>query len=265
MTEELYDTMETGSALGALRDISGRLPGPFVVIGGWGVYLTVLDSYRREHDVPYIGSRDIDLGFHIDPDMDLATLKASPFARAIDAVRSVGYVPYGSFRYCRMIRKGTGEALTEERARQVPLHDLFYLFIDLMVDRAHTRHTDAFGAKAIDEPILARVFDEGIWNRVDVGGSTVLVPRPHMLLAMKLRAIPGRQKDDKVLKDACDIYALIWHSPEGYDEVLRSVRRDYPSECATGSAAVTEEVASRAAGHLGVDIETYRDVVRRLG
>jgi hypothetical protein len=265
VTEEIYDTMETGSALGALRDVAGRLPGPFVVLGGWGVYLTVTNSYSREHGVPYIGSRDIDLGFHIDLAADLDMLRASPFSRAIDVARSIGYVPYGSFRYCRMIRKGTGETLTEEEARRVPLYDLFYLFIDLMVDRVHPRHADAFGAKAIDEPILARVFDEEIWKRGEVGGTTVLVPRPHMLLAMKLKAISGRQKDDKVLKDACDIYALIWHSTEGFGDVLEPVRREYPSECRAGLAAVTDEVASRAAGHLGVDIETYRDVVRRLG
>ncbi len=265
MTEELYDTMETGSALEALRDISGRLPGPFVAIGGWGVHLTVLDSYQREHGVPYIASRDIDLGFHIDPATDMDGLKTTPFSRAIDVVRSIGYVPYGSFRYCRMMRKGTGETLTEEEAKRVPLYDLFYLFVDLMVDRVHPRHPDAFGAKAIDEPILARVFDEALWNRVRIGGTTVLVPYPHMLLAMKLKAIPSRQKDDKVLKDACDIYAHLWHSPEELDEVVAAVRREYASECASGSAAITDEVASRAAGHLGVEVETYRDVVRRLG
>ncbi len=264
MTEELYDTMETGSALGALRNIAGMLPGPFVVVGGWGVHLTVTASYEREHGVPYIGSRDIDLGFHIDPAADMEALRATPFSRAVDVVRSVGYVPYGSFRYCRMIRKGSGETLTEEDARHVPLYDLFYLFIDLLVDRIHPRHAEAFGAKAIDEPILARVLDEGLWRGVPIGRTTALVPRPHMLLAMKLRAIPSRQKDDKVLKDACDIYALMWHSPEAPGEVAGAVRREYPSECAAGLAVITDEVAGRAAAHLGVEIETYLDVVRRL-
>ncbi len=265
MTEEIYDTMETGSALGALRDIAGVLPEPYVVLGGWGVYLTVTDSYKREHDVPYIGSRDIDLGFHIDSSADMGELRTTPFSRAIDVIRSVGYVPYGSFRYCRMIRKGTGETLTEEDAKRIPLYDLFYLFVDLMVDRIHPKHQDAFGAKAIDEPILARVFDEALWKRVPVGETTVLVPSTHMLLAMKLKALPSRQKDDKVLKDACDIYALLWHSPEELGKIVAAVRREYASECASGLAAITDEVASRAAGHLGVEVETYRDVIRWLG
>jgi hypothetical protein len=264
MTEELYDTMETSNALEALMAVSGGLPKPFVVIGGWGVYLTVIDSYRREHDVPYIGSRDIDVGFHIDPTVTMDMLKASPFSKAIDVVRSVGYIPYGSFRYCRMIRKGTGESLTEEEAKRVPLYDLFYLFIDLMVDRIHPMHSEAFGAKAIDEPILARVFDEALWVEVDMGKATVLLPPPHVLLAMKLKAIPSRQKDDKVIKDACDIYALIWHSPVGYDAVLKAVKREYPKECRVGLTAITDDVARRAALHLGVDAETYREVVRRL-
>ena len=85
------------------------------------------------------------------------------------------------------------------------------------------------------------------------------------MLAMKLKAIPSRQKDDKILKDACDIYALIWHSPDGIERVLRSVKAEYPEECGSGRDAITHEVAARAAGHLGIDIEMYLEVANRLG
>ena len=101
-------------------------------------------------------SGPFDLGFHIDPAMSLGELRKSTFSKAIEAVRAEGYVPIGSFRFCKFIRKGTGEVLTEEQAKDVPMYDLFYLYVDLMVDHIHPKHNDVFGMKPLDEPVLAR-------------------------------------------------------------------------------------------------------------
>jgi hypothetical protein len=264
LTEELYDRLETQTALAALEALSKSLHGPFVLIGGWAVYLTALDSFRREHGAPYLGSRDVDIGFHVDTAMSVEALRSGTLARAVDVVKALGYVPLGSFRYCKFVRKGTGEFLTEEAAGKVPMYDLFYLYLDMMVDRIHPRHGDVFSARALDEPVLARVFDEKLGVTVNVGDVGVAVPPPHILLAMKLRSLPARQKDDKILKDACDIYALIWHSSAGYRDVLEMVRSEYPMECESGLKAITDDIAERAARHLGVDVEQYNGVVRRL-
>jgi hypothetical protein len=40
MTEELYERLETDAAKSALLALSLHLPEPFVVLGGWAVYLT---------------------------------------------------------------------------------------------------------------------------------------------------------------------------------------------------------------------------------
>jgi len=264
MTEELYDTQETRIALEALGALSAALPEPFVVLGGWAVYLTVLESYRREHGAPYLGSRDVDVGFHVDPAMSVDALRTSTFSKAIEIVRGLGYVPIGSFRYCKFIHKGTGEVLTEEQAKSVSMIDLFYVYVDMMVDRIHPQHDRVFKVKALDEPVLGRVFDERCGVSARLGDVSVVMPPPHLLLASKLRSIPGRQKDDKVLKDACDIYAVIWHSPVSYDRILSTVHKEYPQECATGLAAITDVIAERAARHLGVETEAYLGVVRKL-
>lgn len=265
MTEEMYDRDETGSALDALVQLAGALPEPFVLLGGWAVYHTVNDSYMQEHGSPYLGSRDIDVGFHVEPSWSDDELKGSPLSRAIGVARGIGYYPMGSFRYCRTIQKTTGRELTEEESKRIPIFDLFYLYLDIMVDRIHERQADLLGPKAMDEPLLTRLFDEDIGVLVPIGDAKALVPPPHLLLAMKLKAIPSRQKDDKILKDACDIYALLWHSPDGIERVLRSVKAEYPEECGSGRDAITHEVAARAAGHLGIDVETYLEVANRLG
>lgn len=68
MPDQLYDRVEYESALTALKEIVIQLPEPFVLIGGWGVYVTVNESFADEHGAPYLGSRDIDVCFQVDPE-----------------------------------------------------------------------------------------------------------------------------------------------------------------------------------------------------
>jgi len=264
VTVQMYDKDELTSAQGALETLVGILPGSMVLLGGWAVFHTVNDSYVREHDIPYLGSRDVDVGFHVDPSWTDDELASSPISQAIDVARDLGYHPMGSFRYCKFIQKMTGKVLTEEESKRVPSFDLFYLYLDIMVDLIHPRQAEVLGPKALDEPVLARVYEEDLTDTVMIGDRAVPVPPPHLLLAMKLKALPNRQKEDKVFKDACDIFALMWHSPEGAENVLRLVRTEYPKLCRSGLDAITDEVAARAASHLGIDIETYREVVGKL-
>lgn len=261
MTVPLYDAKETGVALEALGMISRVLPEPFLLIGGWAVYLTVNESYSKRHGAPYLGSRDIDVCFHIDPKLDIASLRHSTFAQALDVVRKEGYVPHGSYRFCKMIRRADGAVLTEEQAKRMDFHELTYLFIDMMVDNIHPSHKEIFRCDPIDEPIAARIFDEGSMIVRELGGFQAHIPNPSSLLATKLRSIPNRQKDDKLWKDACDIYSIIWHSPERYSSILARVKEHYPSDCAKAYSAITKEVAIRAAHHLGVEEEEFSGII----
>lgn len=264
MTVQMYDADELTSAQDALETLVEALPDTMILIGGWAVYHIVNGSYSQEHGIPYLGSRDIDVGIHVDPFWTNGELLSSPLSRAIEVAKGMGYGPMGSFRFCRFIQKGTDRSLTEDEAKRVPIYDLFYLYLDINVDQIHPRQAEVLGPKALDEPILARVYDEDISQMVRIGEFNVRVPPSHLLLAMKLKAIPNRQKEDKVFKDACDIYALLWHSPEEVGNVLRSVMAEYPEECRSGLDAITDEVAATAAAHLGIDVETYLDVVGRL-
>jgi hypothetical protein len=87
MTAPLYDVQETDAAMEALKAISRSLPEPFLLIGGWAVYLTVNESFSKIHGTSYLGSRDIDVCFHIDPGQDIDTLRNSSFARALKIVK----------------------------------------------------------------------------------------------------------------------------------------------------------------------------------
>lgn len=37
------------------------------LLGGWAVHIHVTDAFHEEHGRSYIGSRNIDLGVHVDP------------------------------------------------------------------------------------------------------------------------------------------------------------------------------------------------------
>ena len=264
MTEEIYDSFETQTALKALSSLTRSLPEPFILLGGWAVFFTSNKSYEKEHGVSYLGSRDVDIGFHIDPRMSVEELRQCTYSRAIEIIKDCGYCPTGSFRYCKFINKETGDILSEKEASGFPLHEIYYLYLDMMVDYVHPYHKKVFNCNALDEPILARVFKEGNGVTVSLGNDKVSIPPPYLLLATKLKAIPDRQKDDKILKDACDIYAIIWHSSEKYDGILDEIRREYPQECKNALEIITDGLAARAAQHLGIDSKQYNEVIRKL-
>jgi hypothetical protein len=264
MPEQLYDRVEYESALTALKEIVTQLPEPFVLIGGWGVYVTVNESFADEHGAPYLGSRDIDVCFQVDPECSESELRTCTFSQALAVIQSIGYSPDGSFRYCKIIKKDTGEVVTKEVARNIGMYDLFYLYIDVMVDNIHPKQKDVFGFHVLDEPVIRRVFSESTGVTVVFGGVELLIPPPVMLLATKLVSIQNRTKDDKLTKDACDIYAILWHSSISYKKILEEIHRQYPQECRAGFDAITDDVSKKAARHLGIDAETYRGVIQGL-
>jgi hypothetical protein len=264
MTVPLYDVQETNTAMEALRAISFSLPEPFLLIGGWAVYLTVNESFSKAHGTSYLGSRDIDVCFHIDPGQDVNTLRTSTFARALEVVKKEGYAPHGSYRFCKMIRKADGTILTERTAKEFPLYEITYLYIDMMVDNIHPQHKNIFKCDPLDEPIAAQIFMDDRYVKKTMGDFYVHIPSPASLLATKLRSISQRQKDDKLLKDACDIYSIIWHSSENYSSIVRKVKAEYPDDCVRARIAITKDVANRAAYHIGIERDEFIGVIDLL-
>jgi hypothetical protein len=262
--ENLYDHQETDVAWDALLTLSRDLPEPFVLIGGWAVYLTTNRSYQKEHGVGYLGSRDIDIGFHVDPDCSEEALRNSTFGKALEVLQETGYSPHGSFRYCKIIKRGSGEVLTEQKAASFPMHELFYLYVDMMVDNIHPKHKAVFKFDALDEPIILRVFNQKKFVRIKIGDGEVMIPPPGLLLASKLNSIPNREKNDKQWKDACDIYAIIWHSEQSYKEIISFVQEEYREPCDKAVKILTGDVAERAARHLGIEKERFLQVISLL-
>ena len=117
-----------------------------------------------------------------------------------------------SFRMLRSYHRETGRALGRDEEKRVPEYDLFRLYVDPMVDRVPDGFAEALGFRPIDEPLLRAVFEGGRGDEAEAFGARFTVPKPDVLLAAKVVALPDRCKEYKRHKDMADIYALIWHS-----------------------------------------------------
>lgn len=256
--------METDASFDALKILAAELPEPLILMGGWAVYLTVNKSYSEEHNAPYLGSRDVDLGFHIDIDGSIEDLKQSNFAKTLEILKVVGYWESGTSRFCRILDKRTGKSLNEKESGEIPFFDLFYLYINPMVDRIHPKNDDVFQIKPIDEPLLSDAIENGWMIEITIFGKTLLVPLPDTLLAMKLSSFPNRTKDDKKIKDACDIYALIWHSERPAKEIIHSLKQNFPEHIEKVKDHFSEDLIIKASYHLGVEPEQFKGVISQL-
>ncbi len=89
-----------------MQTVISKLREPVCVLGGWAVYLTVGENFKREHGRDYLGSRDIDIGFHIERDWRRTEMENSNLALAIITLKEMGFEPL-SFRFVKHFHADT--------------------------------------------------------------------------------------------------------------------------------------------------------------
>ena len=201
----MYDDVEVEISRRYLDKVTEVLDEPIVMLGGWAVYLTVNEGYKGLTGRGYIGSRDIDLGFHIDENSESKTLND-----VIETLREeLGFSPL-SFRLFKEIHRETGMELDKETARRTPSYNIFPMYVDLIVDHIPDDFRERFGFNPIDEPILGVLFEkESERTNIEFLGKLFWLPSPKVLLAMKVKSYPNRDKEHKRIKDMCDISSLL--------------------------------------------------------
>jgi hypothetical protein len=174
----MYEPYEIDISYKYLKTVVGRLEEPICLIGGWAVFQNVNKNFKKATGRDYIGSRDIDLGFHFETDWSEKDMHESTFAKSLQIIEEdLGFMPVG-FRYLKEFHIETEQELSNDEAKTTPQHFVFPLYIDPVVDTIHPK----------------------------------LLPKPHVLLATKLNSVIGRDKEHKRLKDIADIFALLWFS-----------------------------------------------------
>ena len=80
----MYPEFETRTSYKYLQKVISALEEPICIIGGWAVFFHVNKSFQKAQGRPYLGSRDIDLGFHLDNNATIEQMKNSSLAKSIE-------------------------------------------------------------------------------------------------------------------------------------------------------------------------------------
>jgi hypothetical protein len=247
-----------------MQTIFSQLKIQTCLLGGWAVYYLVNENFEKTTGRTYIGSRDIDLGFHINMDWNPEQLKNSEFATTIKIAENMGFSSV-SFRLVKDFNIDTGKELTPEESAKLPLHQIFQLYIDPIVDCIHPEIKNLLGFVPIDEPLLSLVFQEKMHRTQPLFGKNVLIPEPHVMLAMKINSAPRRDKEHKLIKDIADIYAILWHSDTKLSQLKEQLFAITPKEKVrkTVQKFSTEDI-SKVAAILGIDIKEISRVLKEI-
>ena len=205
----MYDKIETDISWSHLRTVIENLEEPIVLIGGWAVFLHVNENYKNSTGREYIGSRDIDLGFSSNSDFE-----RSPYKLTYDKLtEDLDFVPLSFGRLFKEMDRNTSETLSPETARTMPSFEIFQMYVDLIVDEITPEFEAFFGFTPIDEPLLEKVYEDE-QNRTERNDfkKRLWLPSPDLLLSMKIKSHPNRDKEHKRVKDLSDITALIMYS-----------------------------------------------------
>lgn len=158
---------------------------PVCLMGEWAVYLTVNTKFNEINGRDYIGSRDIDLGFHIDPKWSAKDLRGSALTQSANILKDRGFNGISS-RFVKYYDINTKEEITEEESKKKQSYEMFQLYVDPMGDNTHTDAHKILGFSLLDEPLLSQVFIDRKFVILKAFGGKFTLPTPETLIAMKI-------------------------------------------------------------------------------
>jgi hypothetical protein len=104
-----------------------------------------------------------------------------------------------------------------------------------------------------------------MYNIVTLFKEAVVLPQPHVLVAMKLNSAPNRDKENKRIKDIADIYALLWYSDIKLSQFKNQLLSIYPKEKARKvTQSFTEEDINKVSTAIGINPQEILRVLLEL-
>lgn len=254
----MYAEFETRTSYKYLQKVISALQEPICILGGWAVFLHVNKNFQKAQGRPYLGSRDIDLGFHFDKNATIEQMKNSSLAKSMDLLqKKLKFKPI-SFRLLKEIHTETEEEITE--GQMVPAHFVFPMYIDLLVDHIPSKFKEIFHFQPADEPLLRFVFEHSEHREeLKQFKKKLWLPKPELLLATKINALKHRDKEHKKIKDICDIFVLLWYSEDKPQDLKKKIIQFVPSKKINSSLSTISkedyEKASQQVNHSVVEIQ----------
>lgn len=254
----LYEDYEIEISQKNLATVMAKVKDPVCLLGGWAVYLTVNNRYIQATGREYLGSKDIDLGFHFSKTQTPESIRQSACAIFIKTLEQMGFY-HESFRMVQAYHRETRRRLSKDEEKKTYTYNIFKLYVDPIIDNIPDQFRKIMGFHPIDEPLLRAVFESNRYDEIDEFGAKFFLPKPDVLLATKLKALPNRQKDHKRHKDIADIYALIWYSgvPPG---TLKSntLRHISAADIKDALSGITDNEYKNASVAIGVSVHILK-------
>ena len=82
-----------------------------------------------------------------------------------------------------------------------------------------------------------------------------------------MKRIPNRAKDEKLIKDICDIYALSWYSNKSIQKIKSESQRHTNNKDLIrlqGRLESEKDVFQKAQTAMGIDAETIQNLIKEL-
>jgi len=206
----MYEKYRTEISWKYVNEITKNLNKPVIVIGGWAVYFLVKDIFKKVYGKDYLGSKDLDLGYELNN-----KLKDSNLFKDIEYLKKQGFRILG-FRLMQEFHTETKKKLSLEEAKRIPSSFIHHIYIDLIINKIPKNFKKVFGFNPIDEPLLDLIFSG---RKIKIGD--FFIPNQEVMLAMKLNSVLGRDKEHKMVKDICDIFALLYCSEINLNEFYK--------------------------------------------
>ena len=220
----MYLEFETKTSYKYLQEVIKALQEPICILGGWAVFFHVNRNFQKAQKRPYLGSRDVDLGFHLDKNSTIEEMKNSSLAKSLDILENKLKFKSISFRLLKEIHTETEEEIAEGQI--IPSHFIFPMYIDPLVDFIPKDFKKVFKFNPADEPLLRFAFNDSKYREeLKEFNKKLWLPKIELLLATKINALSFRDKEHKKIKDICDIFALLWYSGEEIKILAGNVRQ----------------------------------------
>lgn len=269
MVRQYYVPQVTELSEQELQTVFEAANPPVCLLGGWAVHLHVNPGFQSEHGRSYIGSRDIDIGVHINPDWSSNDFSEKPVSQSIEGIQRLGYTK-SRFGFVQNFLRDTQERLSEEEARNYGMHEVFQVYVDIIPDTTELEvFQGEFGFKPPAEPLLRPVFSDGVGESLNeyvswTAKENAFIVPSELLAAMKIRSLPDRDKSHKRVKDVADLHALLWYVKD-YNQMKTEVL-DYvsKSDLEQLESAVDDTVFENASQLLQVDQQVIRESIQRL-
>jgi hypothetical protein len=256
----LYETRITDLSKRHLKELSNGIDEDIYLLGGWAVHHVVNENFSAARYREYIGSRDIDIGFHFENQWDKTTIKSCSFVSCIEQLQELGFQWQG-FRLYKDFDYETLKALSPEESAKRQYYEIIKMYVDPIVDTIHRDFQEICGYNPIDEPLLSLGFKNN-WFIKHNEFDNIKVTMPHLLLAMKMNSVLNRDKEDKRIKDMCDIFALMWHSTIPFEDIKTRFRMIYDKKNATNTISqFTDQDISRVEENLGIPSSEIKAVL----